>query len=281
MPAFTTIAAAVGLAATAATTGASFAHAAKQKKQAAKTQREAEATAAKAMAEARKKLEINFYDKLGVKKEPYELEREAALAAGAQAIQAGQESERGSAATAGRVQMAQNEQQRQIATAMGKEMTNIDQLVATEDSRLRDVGVQLDLGEVEGANQALLQAQSMRDAATASTQQGIQGLGNLAQQAIQLAPLYGKNRGDQVDAMGKMSFSPQEYQKFGNVENGEQFGFTPASEGFTNLDFNVIKNMSNSQYSNFMNSLTFQQQQMLLTNPQFTKNYNNINPFKF
>jgi hypothetical protein len=95
-----------GLAISAASTGASFANAAKQRKQAAKTQREAEKAAAEAMAAARKKLEINFYDKLAVQKEPYELAREAALAAGAQAIQAGQESERGSAATAGRVQMA-------------------------------------------------------------------------------------------------------------------------------------------------------------------------------
>jgi hypothetical protein len=253
-----------GLIVSGVTTGASFANAAKQRKQAEKTQKEAEAAAAEAMAAARKKLEINFYDKLAVQKEPYELAREAALAAGAQAIQAGQESERGSAATAGRVQMAQNEQQRQIATAMGKEMGELEKLSVTEDARLRDIGVQLDMGELEGAQQALLQAQSMRDAATASTQQGIQGLGNLAQQAIQLAPLYSGNRGAQRDAMGKMTFTPEEQQKFGSP-----------------IDFNAIGAMSNSEYSNFMNSLKPEQQKMLLTNPQFLSNYNNINPFKF
>jgi hypothetical protein len=82
-----------GLAISAGTTAMSFVQAGEQKSK----QRKAEAEAAKAMAEARKKLEINFTDKMAIKKEPYELQREAMLSAGAQAIQAGVESERGAA----------------------------------------------------------------------------------------------------------------------------------------------------------------------------------------
>ena len=114
MAAFTTVAAGIGLATTAATTGMSFANAGKQRR----LMREAETAADKAMQEARKKLEVNVYDKLAIQKEPYELQREAMLSQGAQALQAGVESERGAAATAGRVQMAAQEGQGAIRLSL-------------------------------------------------------------------------------------------------------------------------------------------------------------------
>jgi len=153
MAAATTVIAGIGLAVTAGTTVASFVQASKQRK----LMEQANADADKAMAEAREKLNVNFYDQLAVQKEPYELEREALLSAGAQAIQAGVESGRGAAATAGRVQMAQNESQAGIRTAMGEELSNLAKLSAAEESRLRDIGVQLDLEEVAlGAQQKAL-----------------------------------------------------------------------------------------------------------------------------
>ena len=107
-----------GLAATAATTAGSFIQASKQKKI---QQRGRELKQIRALADARKKLDVNFYEGLSIQKEPYELAREALLSSGAQAIQAGVEgSERGAAATAGRVQMAQQQGQREIAAAMGQ-----------------------------------------------------------------------------------------------------------------------------------------------------------------
>lgn len=281
MAAFTTIAAGVGLASTAASTTMSFVNMAKQNK----LQKQAEADAAKAMAEARKKLEINFYDKLAVQKEPYELAREAALAAGAQAIEAGKESERGAAATAGRVQMAQTEEQRKIATAMGQEMANLEQLSATEDARLRDIGVQLDIGEAEGAQRA---ARDAAEAKAAATQQAMQGIISMGQQVAQLAPLYGKNTKATTEAMGGMSWTPEEYQKFGYVKGGEKFGLNsvagtaPAMFGdngellkaSSNLDFDVIGKMNRNQFSNFYEALNPQQRMMLFTHPQFEQNYN-------
>jgi hypothetical protein len=185
MAAFTTIAAGIGLAATAATTTSSFIQAGKQKE----AQRNAERDADEAMQAARKKLETNFYDKLSIQKEPYELEREALLSQGAQAIQAGVESERGAAATAGRIQMAQQEGQAGIRTAMGQELSGLERLSAQEDSRLRDVGVQLDLEEVAGAQLAAANAQEL---AAQATQQGFEGVTSMAQQVSNFAPLYEK-----------------------------------------------------------------------------------------
>ena len=181
-----------GLALSAGSTAMSFVQAGEQKSK----QRQAEAAAAAAMAEARKKLGINYTDELAVKKEPYELQREAMLSAGAQAIQAGAESERGAVATAGKVLMAQNEAQAGIRTAMGAEMTEIQNKQVQEQSRLRDLGVQLDLGEAEGAQMA---AANAAQAATAAQAQGIQGLVSTAQQGLNMLPLYFKDSSGPTD----------------------------------------------------------------------------------
>lgn len=172
-------------------------------------QRQASAEAKKAMEEARKKLEINYMDKLGIQKEPYELQREALLSQGAEAIQAAQQAEgRNLAATAGRIQMAQNEAQAGIRTAMGKELTDLEKLSAQEESRLRDVGVQLDIGNAEGAQLAAREAQN---AAARATAQGFQGLTSVGQQALALAPLYPKTgRGEDVTPMTPIS--PSQFQ---------------------------------------------------------------------
>lgn len=176
-----------GLALSAGTTAMSFVQAGEQKSK----QRAAEAAASAAMEEAKKKLSINYTDELAVNKEPYELQREAMLSQGALAIQAGQESERGAAATAGRVQMAQNEAQAGIRTAMGAEMTDIQKQQIQEQSRLRDLGVQLDLGEAEGQQ---MMAANAEQASAAATAQGIQGLVSTAQQGLNMLPLYFKDK---------------------------------------------------------------------------------------
>jgi hypothetical protein len=177
----------IGIASTVATTAMSFAQANKQKK----LQKQAEQEADKAMFAARKRLEVNYMDALSVQKEPYELARQAMLAQGTQATQAGQESERGAAATAGRVQMGQNEAQGDIRTAMGKELTEIERLKVAEDARLRDLNVQLDLGEIEGAQMAAANAQEM---SAAAMEQGFAGVTSAATQGANLIPLYGKTK---------------------------------------------------------------------------------------
>ena len=189
MAALTSIAAGVGIAATVGSTAMSFSQANKQKK----LQKEAESEADKAMAIARERLNVNYMDALSIQKEPYELQREAMLSQGTQATDAAQESERGAAAGAGRVQMAQNEAQGAIRTEMGKELTEIERLKVAEDSRLRDLQTQLDLGEVEGAQMAARNAQEMAAQATA---QGWEGVTSAATQAANLVPLYAKKGGE-------------------------------------------------------------------------------------
>jgi hypothetical protein len=142
------------------------------------------------MAAARKKLEVNYLDALAVQKEPYELEREALLVAGAQGVDASRESERGAAAGVGRIQLAQQKGQQGIRTAMGQEMTALDKAAAAEESRLRDVGVQLDLGEVAGAQMASADA---GQAAAAAQTQGFQQLASFGAQAVGAANLYSKS----------------------------------------------------------------------------------------
>lgn len=242
MPAASSIAIA-GLAVSAGSAGMSFAQAGKQRK----LQREAQADAAKAMQEARKKLEVNFYDQLGIQKEPYELEREALLTSGAQAIEAGVESERGAAATAGRVQLAQQQGQRQIAAAMGQEMLGLEKLSAQEESRLRDMGVQLDLGEVQGAQLAARDAQQQAAAATTAGLQNIQAMG---QQAIQMAPLYGKTpssmQAAKIDTLATKTLGLNQMDAQKSI----------AGLGVVNnVDLSKVATMSPMQYQDFMGKL--------------------------
>ena len=182
------IATAISIGLTAVGMGASFAQAGQQRKAEEKAKREAE----RAMAEARKKLEVNYLDALAIQKEPYELEREALLVAGAQGVEAARESERGAAAGVGRIQLAQQKGQQGIRSAMGQEMSALDKAAAAEDSRLRDVGVQLDLGEVAGAQMA---ASDAGQAAAAAQTQGFQQLASLGAQVASAAPLYSKSAG--------------------------------------------------------------------------------------
>ena len=231
---------AIGLGISAAATGASFAQAGKQRK----LQREAQAEAQRAMQEARQKLDVNFYKQLGIQKEPYELEREALLSTGAQLIEAGVESERGAAATAGRVQMAQQAGQRQIAAAMGQEMAGLEKATVGEATRLRDMGIQLDLAEVAGAQQAERDAQR---AAAAATTQGLGALQTLGSQVLQSAPLYGKTesaaQAAKIDQYGMedMKLSQMDMQK------------SIASLGkVNNIDFSKVASMTPMQYQDFM-----------------------------
>lgn len=232
-----------GLAISAATTTMSFVQAGEQKSK----QRQAEAKAAAAMAEARRKLEINFTDKMAVKKEPYELQRDAMLSAGAQAIQAGVESERGAATTAGKVLMAQNEAQAGIRTAMGAEMTDIENKQIAEQSRLRDLGVQLDLGEVEGAQQAAADAER---AAAQSTSEGFQGLSSTLQQGLAMVPLFAKS--GSAKAFGKIEEGAKgaglSQQDFQNKVQG-----LSTQSGFGNLS--SVGGLKGDAFTDYMSGL--------------------------
>ena len=253
-----------GIAVSAASAGMSFKQASDQKK----LQKQAQADAEKAMDSARamidqaeKRLDINYYDKLAVNKEPYEKAREQFTSTAAQAMEAGVESERGAAATAGRVLMSQNLAQGDVRSDMSKEIQNIEMLKADEEARLRDMKTRLDmerakidLGEVEGAQQAAADAQRSRAAAIS---QGMQSATSAVQQGIQLAPLYGQDLGAQKSALDASGFS-------GKDINGQTYDFG---------------SMSNREYRQFKRSLTPDQRQSIFTNAGYLENYNPFQPY--
>ena len=234
------------IASSGATAGMSFAQAGKQRR----LQQEAENDAAKALAEARKKLDVNYYANLGINKEPYELEREALVAAGAQAIQAGQESERGAAATAGRIQMAQQQGQRQIAGAMGTEMLNLDKLTAEESAKLAKAQAALDLGEYEGAQ---LAARDAQQAEAAYTTAGFQSAISAGTQAISaFAPLYSKTApigSGTVAPLGATgtgaTFNPLQIQA---AAQGSQMQFAPQAQRTVMPQANTFQGSPLSQF---------------------------------
>jgi hypothetical protein len=238
-----TIAAGVGVATTAATAGLSFAQAGKQKKAMQQAQKDAD----EAMQEARKKLEVNVFDKLSIQKEPFELQREALLSQGAQAIQAGVESERGAAATAGRIQMAQQEGQAGIRSAMGQELQQLEMLSAQEEGRLRDIGVQLDLEEVAGAQLAAANAQELQAQAL---QQGMEGVTSLGKQLADQAPTFEKT------AVGRQTqkLSDTLTKDFGMNQAGIQQ--TLASKGVVDgVDFSKVGTMKPDEFQAFLTTV--------------------------
>lgn len=152
---------------------------------------QAQQDAANAMASARGLLQKNYMKGLSINKEPYELEREAALSQGAQAIEAGVESERGSAATAGRIQAGMNDLQAEQRKALNKDIQDINEKILNEESRLRDVNVELDLGEAEGAQKA---ARDAAEAKNKAIQSGMnQAMSAVGQSISAFVPLYGKS----------------------------------------------------------------------------------------
>lgn len=181
-----TVMGAAGIASTAASSGMSFYQMTQQRK----LQVQAQEAAKKSISEARKRLEVNYMDALSIVKEPYELERDALLSSGAQSMEAARESQRGVAGTAGRLQMAQNAQQGQVRTAMGRDLMGLEQKSLTEEARLRDENVILDLAETSGAQLAAANAWEMQQTAM---QNAFKGVSSMAGQFAKLAP---ENYGD-------------------------------------------------------------------------------------
>jgi hypothetical protein len=257
-------AAIAGLAATGVSTAMSFTQAAQQQK----LFKQAQAKADQAMQEARKKLEVNYYDQLSIMKEPYELQRQAMLVQGAQSIEAAREADRGAAPTAGRLQAMQNEQQAGIRTAMGQELMGLEKLSATEEARLRDINVQLDLGEVAGAQLAAKDAQEARAGAI---QQGMQGITGMMGYAGQLVPLYmqsaaGKQLGRQEAAYGKAAAAGTLPQQFKNPDgtfmNFQQALGTKYGKQFSSMEPSAFQSymggLSKSQIKEMYDPLAFQ-----------------------
>jgi len=284
-----------GLATSAASSAVSFAQAGKQRD----LQKKAEAEAARAIAEAKKQLSINYSAALGIQKTPYQQESEALISAGAQAIEAGREGERGAAENVGRIYALQQEGQQQIAKEMGKELTALDKATATEAAEIRDSLANLSLQEASGAQLAARNAEEM---ANANTTDAMKGVLSTVQQGISLVPLFSQNPLAQQQALGKMSLTPEQYQAFAAASNGNVGSVTGSTTlqqqgvsadtlnllgsnantpiDFTNLDLEAVSKMTPSEFKQFKGSLTPLQKQMLFQNKQYTDIYSKmVNPF--
>ena len=153
----------------------SFSDAGKARKRGDAAQRAAD----KAIEEAKKRVDVNVYEQLSIAKEPYELMREAQLVQGAMGLQTAVEgSSRGAAATAGRVQMAQGQQQAAIRAEQAQQMDELNKLVAKEDARRQQQLAGIAMDEAAGAQLAVRDAEE--DRAKYITQ-GVGTLGSIAQ----------------------------------------------------------------------------------------------------
>ena len=172
--------------ATIASTGMSFAQAAKQRKLSEDAQRDAD----KAFKEAEAQLDVNYFEQLGISKTPYDNQREAIAQQAAQAMEIGRESERGGAATAGRVLAQSNVAQQGITDQQTKDLEALNKLVASEDSRLGTARANLSLEQSEGAGFAAAQAQNLQNQAIMS---GVTGLANAGMSLYDNSELYKQN----------------------------------------------------------------------------------------
>ena len=215
----------------AGTSAAGFAQAGKARKE----MKKAEAEADKAMAAARKKLEVNYLAGLGIAKEPFELARENLLQRSAALTQAGVEGQtRGAAATAGQVLMAGQAQAAQQRAAMSQEMNRLQELAAREESRLQQQKVNLDLGEVRGAQQAAADFQAASDAAKSGAINNLAGALTTGVQAFSQNPFdvsAAAGTSGAVPSLG--TFSGTDYSTFGQ----DLINFQPIMPNLTNNPF--------------------------------------------
>jgi hypothetical protein len=261
-----------GLAVSAGTAGMSFAQAGKQKG----LQRQAERDAQNAFDEARKDLGKNYYQAIGIQKEPYELSREGLLSSSFGLTQAAQESERGAAEAAGRIYLASQQGQGQIRTAQGQELLDLEKLTAQENSRLRDIGVGLDLEQAAGYQQAAADAQ---EAAAKATAQGMSSATDAIKTGIsEGVPLYFKQKG--IDPLTGLKIPTTETAKTDNTATPATNEIKMTRSQRKNLNkFNSLLDQQNASKSALANSPSnFVMQSSQTPRPLFEFDFLNYNP---
>ena len=197
-----------GLVISAGTTAMSFIGAGKQKRK----EEAAARSAALAMAEVEKELTKNEMKALAIQQEPYEQMQDtlgAQIKTEMAAIREGDQ--RGVLGGSQRVQEGAVQASGVIRTAQGKEMSELDKLVADEETRKSDIRMQIKLGEAAGAQQAAAQA---ADARTQLNQQALMGAANTVSQGLQMLPTYGKSAEARDVAGMKRDFTKQQKKDY-------------------------------------------------------------------
>jgi len=128
-----------------------------------------------------------------------------------------------------------------ISMKEAKEVDKLNLEIADEEARLLDIGTQLDLGEVVGAQKKAADAEAK---ATAFQGDFIKGLGNTAMQGIQLAvPLYQKSaQAKQLSGTGAVDLQT----KIGGTD------FKPETYGMNSGDVETIGKLSGVELEEFL-----------------------------
>ena len=174
------------LAMSAGTTIASGAAAAKQRR----IQAGAEEDADRFMKEARGKLEVKEYDELSINTLVYDNQREELSKVGSALIENAQQSDRPNMGAQSIVD-AVNKANTSITEKEVKELQDLDLVQAEEATRKGDIGIQLDLGELAGAQKKAADAEELAQKFKGDF---MKQLPQTAMAAVStLAPVFGKN----------------------------------------------------------------------------------------
>jgi hypothetical protein len=193
-----------------------------------KEQQKSEQEAARLMQDIYGELEKNQYAAVGLPMKSFELEREALAAQGAQAVQAGAESERTAAATAGLTMSQYRKALRDIQSEQADKMLELDLLTAQEAARKGDIKMQFKAQEAEGAAAAAADFEQRKLAAVGGAIEGVIGAAGTAMSAI---PLFKATKGVRVasditdsynQALKSGNLAPDLYDASGNPLNASQ-----------------------------------------------------------
>jgi len=178
-----------GLSITAITTGMSFIQAGKDRRAAEAAQLQADIS----MDKIEKALTKNEMEALSLQTESYEREADALKTQAKTEIDMVREGDqRGVLAGSGRIQAGVLEAAGAQRKAMGEELGDLEKLSADEATRKSDIGIQMELGNIQGAQTA---AAALSDSASQATSAGLQGVASAAMQGVNMATqsTYGKS----------------------------------------------------------------------------------------
>lgn len=251
---------AIAIGTSVAAAGASAAQAVSAGQQA----RNASSRATKAFDEAMQKLSANQFAGIGLPREAMERQIEANLAAGAEATQAGRESERGAAAIAGQVYRGQTEAQRAIAGDIGEQLMGLETATAQEEARLASARANLNLAEAEGAQKAAAQFGAQKDAALTGAFSAIQSAG---QQFMEGSELFKK--GEEAKTFDNLL---SQYEKAAKDETLSKQFIDPKTNKAMPFNTVVSKLIGDRDVASKVGSLTGKSlQDYLIANPSIMK----------
>lgn len=268
----------------------SFNQAAEQNKQARALARKGD----KLMAETRKKLDVKFTEAMSAQKQVYEQARDTLLSTASQGIQAAQEGEqRGAGAAVSRIVQGVAAAERGISEAQEGELSEIQKAQIDEKKALRDMGVQLDLGEVSGIQKAQRDAEQRAELAKS---QAFQSVGSALQSGLSLVPTFipdakarqaatvasadqiqlAPEQVAQLEAQGLPVLGSMEFES--NIEGIDV-------PGISTFDPSKIADLTKQQFKQFESVLSPQQLKQIRGSEQYQQAYNptffgmQVNPF--